>query len=135
MASGIYNVLKGNLMKKQVNLDNGGDTLKVALYDENFSFVATGTVYASTNELATANGYTRDSKTLSGQAVTAGATTKFDADDVSWSNASFTARYAVIYDVTNSNSLICCFDFGENKTVNAGTFTLAFNASGIITLA
>jgi len=31
--------------------------------------------------------------------------------------------------------LICSFDFGGEKVVTAGTFTIEWNAAGIITLA
>jgi hypothetical protein len=135
MASGIYNVFKGKLMEKALDLGDEGDTIKVALYDGSHAFTATDTVYTATNELATENGYTRDDKTLTGQAVTAGATTKWDANDVAWTSATFTAYHAVIYDSTDTKSLICSIDFGGAKTVAAGTFTISWNVAGIITLA
>jgi hypothetical protein len=135
MASGIYNCFKGDLMEKQVDIGDGGDTIKVALYDNNHAFTATDTVYTATNELATAGGYTRDDKALAGQAVTEGATTKWDATDTAWTSATFTAYHAVIYDVTNTKSLICSIDFGGAKTVSSGTFTIIWDSDGIITLA
>ena len=135
MVSGIYNRFKANLMSGAVDLDEAGDTIKVALYDNNHSFTATDNTYSSTNELATGNGYTQDDKTLTGQSVTEGATTKFDADDVSWSEATFTAYHAVLYSATASNNLICSFDFGGAQTVTGGTFTIQWNEDGIITLA
>jgi hypothetical protein len=136
MASGIYNVFKGKLFQKVLNLDTGGDTIKVALYGSSHAFTATDTVYTATNELADGvGGYTRDSKTLTGQAVTAGATTKWAADNVAWTGATFTANHAVLYDSTDTKSLICSIDFGGDKIVSAGTFTIAWNAAGIITLA
>jgi hypothetical protein len=135
MASGIYNCFKGDLMEKQVNLGTGGDTIKVALYDASHAFTATDTAYTATNELATAGGYTRDDKVLGGQTVTTAATTVFNGDDTAWTSATFTAYHAVIYDSTNTKSLICSIDFGGAKTVAAGTFTLVWDAAGIITLA
>jgi len=105
------------------------------LYDDSHAFTATDTVYTSTNELATTGGYTQDDKALAGQAVTTAATTKWDATDTAWTAATFTAYHAVIYDVTNTNSLICSIDFGAAKTVSSGTFTIQWNADGIITLA
>ena len=135
MASGIYNVFKGNLMEKEVDIGDGGDTLKIALYDNSHSFTATDTVYTVTNELATENGYTRDTKELASQSVTVAATTKFDAADTAWTAATFTAYHAVIYDVTNTKSLICSIDFGAAKTVSSGTFTIQWHSDGILTLA
>ena len=135
MTSGIYNCFKGDLMEKQVDIGDGGDSIKIALYDDSHAFTATDTVYTATNELATTGGYTQDDKALAGQAVTTAATTKWDATDTAWTAATFTAYHAVIYDVTNTNSLICSIDFGAAKTVSSGIFTIQWNADGIITLA
>jgi hypothetical protein len=137
MASGIYNVFKGNLMKKEVNLHTGGDTIKVALYNSTHAFASADTAYTTTYELTTAgsSNYTVGGATLASQAVTVAATTKFAGADTAWTSATFTAAHAVLYDVTNSSSLICSIDFGGEKTVAAGTFTISWNAAGIITLA
>lgn len=136
MASGIYTVFKGNMMKKQVNLDTGGDTVKVALYNSTHAFTAADTTYTTVNELTTAgsSNYTVGGAALTGQAVTVAATTKWAGDNTAWTSASFTAAHAVLYDFTNGSSLICSIDFGGDKVVSAGTFTIQWNASGIITL-
>lgn len=133
MASGIYNRFKANLMNKVVDLE--ADTIKVSLYNGTHAFTATDTDYTTTNELATAGGYTQGGATLAGKAVTEAATTKFDATDISWTSATFTAAHAVIWDSTAGNDLICSIDFGGNQTVAAGTFTIQWHADGIITLA
>lgn len=133
MASGIYNRFKANLMNKVVDLE--ADTIKVTLYDNSHSFTATDTDYTTDNELATAGGYTQAGATLATKAVTEAATTKWDADDTEWTTATFTAYHAVIYDSTAGNDLICSIDFGGAKTVAAGTFTIQWDAAGIITLA
>ena len=133
MASGIYSRFKANLMNKIVDLE--ADTIKVALYDNSHSFTATDTDYTTTNELATATGYTQAGVTLAGKAVTEAATTKWDATNSEWTTATFTAYHAVIYDSTAGNDLICSIDFGGAKTVAAGTFTIQWDASGIIALA
>jgi len=136
MASGIYNRFKANLMKREVDLE--ADTIKVALLDNSHSFTATHNQWSevSANELANGNGYTTGGKTLANTSVTQGATTAWDADDVAWTSATFTAYHAVIYDDTLTNDdLICTIDFGGAQSVTGGTFTIQWNASGIITLA
>lgn len=133
MASGIYNRFKANLMNKVVDLE--ADTINVSLYDNSHAFTATDTDYTTTNELATAGGYTQGGQALAGKAVTEAATTKWDATDLAWTSATFTAYHAVIYDSTAGNDLICSIDFGGAQTVAAGTFTIQWHANGIITMA
>ena len=133
MASGIYNRFKANLMNKVVDLE--ADTINVSLYDNSHAFTATDTDYTTTNELATAGGYTQGGSALASKAVTEAATTKWDATDHAWTSATFTAYFAVIWDSTAGNDLICTIDFGGAKAVSAGTFTIIWDAAGIITLA
>jgi len=132
MASGLYNCFKNDLLLGDVDLVD--DTVKCGLYDNSHAFTATDTAYTTTNELATGSGYTRDGKDLAGKAVTGTTTQTWDATDTSWTSASFTAYHAVLYCETNSDSLICSIDFGGAQTVTSGTFTISWNASGIISL-
>jgi hypothetical protein len=136
MASGIYNRFKANLMNKIVDLE--ADTIKVMLLNNSHSFTATHNVLTdvNANELANGNGYTTGGATLGTMAVTQAATTYWDAADTSWTTATFTAYHAVIWDDTvATDDLICSIDFGGAQTVTSGTFTIQWNASGIITLA
>jgi hypothetical protein len=136
MTSGIYQRFKANLMNKEVDLE--ADTIKVALLNNSHSFTATHNTWSqvSANQLAGSGGYTTGGATLASKAVTQAATTSWDAADTAWTSASFTAYHAVIYDDTLANDdLICSFDFGGAQTVSAGTFTIQWNGSGIITLA
>lgn len=133
-ASGIYNRFKANLMNKIVDLE--ADTIKVSLYNSTHAFTATDATYVLSYELASSGGYTQGGATLADKAVTEGATTKWDATDVSWTSATFTARHAVIWDDTvATNDLICSIDFGSDQSVSSGTFTIQWDAAGIITLA
>lgn len=135
MASGVYNRFKANVLNKEVDME--GDTIRVALLDNSHSFSATDDTWAdvSANEIS-GTGYTANGEALTTKAVTQAATTKFDADDVSWTSASFTAYHAVIYDDTLANNdLICSIDFGGAQTVTSGTFTIQWHTDGIITLA
>lgn len=134
MASGIYSRFLENLMNGEVDLE--ADVINVALYDVVHGFTVTDTDYTTDNELPTAGGYTQGGQALDTKAVaTAGVTTAWDADNEAWAAATFTAFHAVIYDVSVSNDLIASIDFGGAKTVAAGTFTIQWDASGIITLA
>lgn len=134
MTSGIYNRFKANLMSGAFNLNS--DTIKVALLNNSHSFSGAHNVWSdiSTNEI-TGTGYTSGGATLAGKTVVQASTSYFDANDTAWSSASFTAYYCVLYDTTASNNLICCIDLGGAQTVTSGTFTMQWNASGIITLA
>ena len=135
MASGIYNRFKANLMNKEVDLE--GDTIHVSLMDDSHSFTATDDVWAdvSANEV-TGSGYTISGGALDGKGVTQAATTKFDATDEAWTGSTLTAYHAVIWDNTvATDDLICSFDLGGAQTVTSGTFTIQWNANGIITLA
>jgi hypothetical protein len=136
MTSGIYNRFKANLMNKVVDME--GDTIKVALLSGSHSFTATHNTWSevSANELASGNGYTTGGAALGNKAVTQAATTKFDADDTSWTSASFTTSHAVIYDDTlGSDDLIASIDFGGAQTISSGTFKIEWHTDGIITLA
>lgn len=135
MASGAYNRFKANLMNKEIDME--ADTIRVALLDNSHSFTATDNTWSdvSANEIS-GTGYTANGEALANKAVTQAATTKFDADDVTWSTATFSAWHAVIYDDTLANDdLIVSIDFGGEQTVTGADFTIAWNANGIITLA
>lgn len=137
MASGIYEIFLANLMGSGMNLNSSGDTVKIILLDTNHAFTATHNTLGqiSANELPTSGGYIAGGQTLDGQAVTQAATTKFDATDIQWTGSTFTSMHAVSYDDTiGTNDLMWSLDFGGGKTVTSGTFTIQWNASGIITL-
>ena len=137
MASGIHNRFKANLMNKLVDLVN--DVVKCMLLTSTHSFNPDHNVKADivANEIS-GTGYTAGGQALANKSVTQDNTNdlaKFDADDVVWSDATFTAHYAVLYDDTLANDdLICCFDFGENKSVSSASFTIQWDANGIIKL-
>lgn len=132
--SGIYNRFLNNLMTKQVDLVN--DTVKVALMNNSHSFVGTDNEWAdvSANEI-TGVGYTAGGEEITGKGVTQGATTVWDADNVMWYDAQFSAYHAVIYDDTLANKdLICSIDFGGEYAINDGYFEIEWSGNGIITL-
>lgn len=100
---------------------------------------ATDVGYADlSGEVANGNGYTTGGVVLGSVTWNRSAgTVTFDAADPSWSSATFTARYLVIYDDTPTSPadpLVLLKDFGSDKSVTNGTFTVQFDAGGIFTL-
>jgi hypothetical protein len=63
----------------------------------------------------------------------------FDAADTSWTTATITARYAVVYDSTPASDatrpLIGYLDFVSDQTSTAGTFAITFDAGGLFYIA
>lgn len=114
------------------------DTLKIALYTSSANLDASTTAFTTTQEIS-GTGYSSGGVELTNRTVsTSGTTAFFDADDPTWTSASFTARGALIYNSTNSNKAIAVLNFGGDFTVSSGTFRIVFPAAGasaIITIA
>ena len=108
------------------------NTFKVALYTAAANLGTTTTVYTTSNEV-TGTGYTAGGNTLvisvsptSGN-NTSGIPTAFASfTNSSWTNATFTARGALIYNSTQGNKSVAVLDFGSDKTVNNDTFQIIF---------
>jgi hypothetical protein len=122
-------------------MDVLSDTIKVMLTTSTNSISQTAdTVKADvTNELAATGGYTAGGEILGSKTYAASSlTTTFDAADTSWTSATFSTDQAHIYDdtpTTPADPLMSYIDFGATQTVSAGTFTLQYNASGIVAVA
>ena len=120
----LANTFKEDLMDTTANLE--ANTLKVALYDNTATLSSATTAYATANEVTGTN-YTAGGEAMTGMAVTLdGSTAIFDADNVSWANATITAQAALIYNNSLSNAAIAVLDFGGNKTSTNGTFEIQF---------
>ena len=105
------------------------DTFKLALYTSSATLDATTTVYSATNETTNTTGtaYVAGGNTLTSATTSSSGTTAFaDFADSAWTSASFTARGALIYNSTQGNKSATVLDFGSDKTVSAGTFTVIF---------
>ncbi len=124
------------------NIDWLSDTIKVMLCTSTYVPNQDTHVFKSdvTNEV-TGTGYTATGATLANKTIgyTAGTNViKLDADDTSWSTATITARYAVIYDATPATDatrpLLGYIDFGADVISTAGTFQITWDAAGIFTI-
>jgi hypothetical protein len=110
---------------------SGGDTFKLALYDNTTSFTAATTAYTATGEVGASGSYSAGGGTLTNVTPTTSGTTAFtDFADLSFTTATITARGALIYNTTPAhtytNPTVVVLDFGSDKTSTAGTFTIVF---------
>ena len=103
------------------------DTFKIALYTSSATLGAATTAYSATNE-ASGDGYTAGGATLtiSTAPTTSGTTAYLDFSDVTFADASITARGALIYKSGGSNPAVAVLDFGEDKTSTDGDFVIQF---------
>ena len=113
-------------------LASGGDTFKLALYDNSASFTAATTDYTATNEVSASGSYSAGGGTLTNVNPTSSGTTALtDFDDITFTSATITARGALIYNTTEgagtgTTNTVVVLDFGSDKTSTAGDFQIAF---------
>jgi hypothetical protein len=116
------------------------DTIRVALVDSNYTpnqdtdqFWSTPQAHESTGTGYSAGGTALASKTSTYDAATN--EERLDAADVAWTTSTVTARYAVVYKDTGTagtSALLGWVDFGADQSTSAGTFTLQWDATGVI---
>lgn len=108
------------------------DTFKIALYTGNADLNAATTVYTTSGEVSGA-GYTAGGAVLTISTTPTAAnnsqnipTAYISFSNVTWPNATFTARGALIYNATEGNKSVAVLDFGSDKTVSNDTFQIIF---------
>tara|TARA_R110002012_G_scaffold4872_1_gene22274 strand:+ start:840 stop:1325 length:486 start_codon:yes stop_codon:yes gene_type:complete len=145
IASVLTDSFKTELMRSGHNFDTAGATpagsaFKLALYTSSANLGTTTTVYSATNEITNAAGsaYSAGGKALTNSGVTTSTVTSHtDFSDLSvangtaWTTASFTTRGCLIYNTSvvsgfTTNRAVCSIDFGGDKTVSNGTFSIEF---------
>ena len=126
MANIIPFAFRGELFSGTHNFANGGDAFKIALYTSN-PYSTSSTVALTTNEVSSSGSSNYERKALGSQAVASStAVASVDFADSTWSNATFTAAGAAIYNDDKSDKLCVVLDFGGNKTATNGTFTVSY---------
>ena len=97
----------------------------------------TDAAYDATNEVATATGYTRDTKTVGGTPTwdsSANGILKYSwSTTVSWTTATFTARGYILHTAAD-NYPFFAYTFGADVSPVAGSLTLTAHADGIFYL-
>ncbi|MFC9892097.1 hypothetical protein ACFVMC_00245 [Nocardia sp. NPDC127579] len=135
----LYGLAQKSLFNKELDWDT--DAIKVMLCTVSYTPNQDTHQYKSdiTAE-ATGTGYTAGGALLTSCTATYNAGTNtltLDAADVSWPNSTISARYAVLYNSTPATDatrpLIGYVDFGQDISTTAGTFSIVWDAAGIIT--
>jgi hypothetical protein len=108
------------------------NTFKIALYTAAANIGYDTTVYTTANEVVGTN-YVAGGNTLtistsptSGNNALNIPTAYISFNNTVWSNATFTARAALIYNFTQGNKSVAVLDFGADKTVSGDTFQIIF---------
>ena len=122
---------KKELLEAKHNfLASGGNTFRLALYDNSATFTAATTAYTSGNEISNTAGsaYVAKGVALTNVNPSASGTTALtDFADASYSSATFTARGALIFnDTATGDPSVVVLDFGADKSASNGTFTVVF---------
>jgi len=147
ITSAIANSFKVEILQGGHNFNDAsgaptGNTFKLALYSSDSATLSKSTTVwtvasdptadpTNTYEVTTtASGYSSGGNSLTSTTpVLSGDTACCKFADTSWgSSASFTARGCLIYNSTNANKAVCAINFGSDKTVTSGTFTIQFPA-------
>jgi hypothetical protein len=129
---GLTNSFKQEMLQAGQNLAT--DTLKMALYTAFSDIGPLTTVYTTDNEV-TGTGYTAGGETMTGVTISTETTGRnagtvyVNFDNVSWPGADFTARGALIYNVTQGNASVAVLDFGSDKTFSATNNTVTMPAN------
>jgi len=143
MAADAFQVYDNWMHEMDGNLINlTSDVFKIALFDSSFTpNVDAGTGYNTTNEVATANGYTQggQTETVAWTEDSTGVFT-FDFTTAVWtaSGGSIAARYAIVYDDTATGKPIVATCLLDNSpadvtATDGNTFTVN-TATGIYTI-
>ena len=128
ITSAICNSFKTEILTGTHNFSaSGGNTFNLALYTSDASLGASTTAYTTSNEVS-GSGYTTKGNALTSvDPALSGSTAVCDFADTSFTSASFTARGCLIFnDSASGDPAVCAIDFGSDKTVTSGTFTIQF---------
>ena len=90
---------------------------------------ASTTAFTTTGQASGTNYTSGGSALTSVTPTTSGTTAICDFSDLTFSNATVTARGCMIYNDTNSDKACAVIDFGGDKTSTAGDFTVVFPAA------
>jgi hypothetical protein len=118
------------------------DTIRVSLHTATYApNQDTHTFFSDTTNEIVGTGYTAGGVALGTKSTSYDSTTnetRLIAANAQWTAASFTAAFAVVYKDTGTGAtspLLGYVDFGGNETVTSGTFTIQWDATGVLKIA
>jgi len=127
----ICNTFKKELLEAKHNFLAAptGNKFKLAMYNSSATLGKSTTSYTTGFEVTSPAGYTAGGKALVNTGTSLASSVAItDFSDLSFTNVTLTARGALIYNTSNSNTGVAVLDFGSDKTATAGTFTIQFPA-------
>ena len=133
ITSAVCNSFKTEVLQGIHNFTaSSGNTFNLALYTSSATLNKSTTAYTTSNEITNTSGsaYTAKGKALTNVTpVLSSSTAVCDFADVSFTSASFTANGCMIFNESATGDPSCVIiDFGSDKTVTSGTFTIQFPA-------
>ena len=106
-----------------------GSVFKLAMYNSNAVLGKSTTSYTTGQEVTSPAGYTAGGKALVNTGTSVASNVAItDFSNLSFTNVTLTARGALIYNTSNSDTAVAVLDFGGDKTATSGTFTIQFPA-------
>ena len=119
---------KKELLEAVHNFKNsGGSTFNLALYTSSASLGAGTTAYTTSNEVSGTNYTAKGAALTRVDPSSSGTTALTDFADLTFSNATVTARGCLIFnDSASGDPAVCALDFGADKTSSSGDFTIQF---------
>jgi|TARA_Y100000389_G_C17330000_1_gene447546 hypothetical protein len=126
ITSAICTSFKQELLVGTHNFTNGANSFKLALYSSSATLGAATTAFTTTGQASGTNYSSGGSALTNVTPFATGTTAVCDFNDLTFSNATITARGCLIYNDTQSDKAVCAVDFGGDKTSTAGDFTVVF---------
>jgi hypothetical protein len=138
VTSTVYNLFKKGQLNGAHFVDFDTDTIKLMLCTSTYSPNIDTHEFKTdvTNEVAAGGGYSSGGQALTTKVVNLDTASDFaylKADNVTWTTATFTARYGVLYKDTGSGAtspLILVIDFGSDQSPSGSDFTVQWASDG-----
>ena len=126
----ICNSFKKQLLEGKHNFTaSTGNKFKLALYTSSATLGKSTTAFTTTNQVTASGSYTSGGGALGNAGTSLASNTAIvDFNNLSFTSATITARGALIYNTSNSNTAVCVLNFSTDKSSTSGTFTIQFPA-------